>query len=231
MIDFEHQKVSISGQTIPVMEDNLQIDSIESFIIYCARVSNPESQVANLNNQGLMKYLIRNAHWSPFEMGSITMRIETTRDIARQMLRHRSFSFQEFSQRYAAVSDFIEHRQTRMQDTTNRQNSIPCASNADIFWWNDRQKEVIKVASENYYAALDRGIAKEQARVLLPEGLTSSTLFMAGTVRSWIHYADLRCANGTQLEHMDIANKVKTCLLEELPSLGEYFDEQQKDTS
>lgn len=231
MINFEHQTVQISGMTIPVMEENLHISSVEDFIIYCARVSNDKSQMENMNNERLFKYLIDHEHWSPFEMASITMDIRTTRDIARQILRHRSFSFQEFSQRYSAVTDLIEHRQTRMQDEKNRQNSIPCASNKDIFWWNDCQKEVLRVVKKNYYDALEKGIAKEQARAILPEGLSMSRLFMSGTVRSWIHYCKLRCANGTQLEHQDVACKVRDCLLAEIPSLGDYFEEQSRDAS
>lgn len=233
MIDnFEHQTVKIKGLTIPTMEDEMQISTLEDFIVYCARVSNPESQIKNLNNERLLNYLIRNKHWSPFEMASITMEISTTRDIARQILRHRSFSFQEFSQRYAAVDDggFV-HREARAQDTKNRQNSIEYTDNMEIFWWHDKQDEVLEHIKENYYAALEKGIAKEQARAILPEGLTLSRMYMQGSVRSWVHYCDLRCGNGTQKEHQDIANKARDCLIEELPSLEGYFNEQQRNTS
>lgn len=226
--NFEHQTVSLKGMTFPVMEDNMNISSIEDFIVYCARVSNPNSQAANLNNSGLLNYLIRNKHWSPFEMASMTMEINTTRDIARQILRHRSFSFQEFSQRYAAVDDSsFAHREARAQDHKNRQNSIEYADNAEIFWWHDKQQEILEHVKQNYYDALEKGIAKEQARAILPEGLTMSRLYMAGTIRSFIHYCDLRCGNGTQREHQDVALKVRDILIEEMPSLGDYFGQEQ----
>jgi thymidylate synthase (FAD) len=184
-------------------------------IAYCARVSNPSNQHSTETNDRLINYLIRNQHWSPFEMASVTMEIVTTRDIARQILRHRSFSFQEFSQRYASVNDIgsgleFQIREARLQDTKNRQNSIHI-DEQDIenkyiaLQWERKQKELIGWVDEQYRWALENGIAKEQARAILPEGLTSSKLYMAGTVRSWIHYIELRSANGTQLEHQRIA--------------------------
>lgn len=196
----------------------------EELVAYCARVSNPANQ-ANKETAGkLVQYLIRNNHWSPLEMVSVTIEIVTTRDIARQILRHRSFSFQEFSQRYAAVIDFAEPREARLQDTKNRQNSIEVDDNYLASDWDQEQLAVIDRAQEAYSWALDNGIAKEVARSVLPEGLTSSRLYMAGTLRSWIHYCQLRMANGTQREHMDIAKSCWENLAEEFPNIIGAFD-------
>jgi len=203
------------SQPHPDFPDAEVIGDVEDMVAYCARVSNPSNQHNTETNAKLIKYLIRNQHWSPFEMASVTMEIVTTRDIARQILRHRSFSFQEFSQRYASVTDIgsgleFAIREARLQDTTNRQNSIPIEEQ-DIenryiaLQWERKQKELIEWVDNTYTWALDNGIAKEQARAILPEGLTQSRLYMAGTVRSWIHYIELRSANGTQLEHQRIA--------------------------
>ena len=203
------------------------IGDVQDMIAYCARVSNPANQHNTDTNERLLNYLIRNQHWSPFEMASVTMEIITTRDIARQILRHRSFSFQEFSQRYASVTDVgtgleFQIRQARLQDIKNRQNSIPI-DEQDIenkyiaLQWERKQKELIDWVDKTYRWALDSGIAKEQARVILPEGLTQSRLYMAGTVRSWIHYIELRCANGTQLEHQHIAQKCARELAKVVP--------------
>ena len=181
----------------------------EDFIAYCARVSNPTNQNNSKTAPKLLAYLIKNQHWSPFEMASVTMEINTTRDISRQILRHRSFSFQEFSQRYAESEDFTL-RNTRFQDRKNRQNSIapnpdsPSHNTIDSHWQH-HQTEIIKRAKEAYKWALSVGIAKEQARSVLPEGNTGTTLYMAGTLRSWIHYCQLRMGNGTQKEHQEIA--------------------------
>lgn len=182
----------------------------EDFIVYTARVSNPASQAAMENNERLLKYLIENNHWSPFEMVSACIEIKTTRDIARQILRHRSFSFQEFSQRYARVESPINYREARMQDKTNRQNSIELPTtvkSAITDKWTTIQESVYTHAVSAYEQALDQGIAKEVARALLPEGLTGSTLYMNGTLRSWIHYCQLRMGNGTQKEHKEIAKQ------------------------
>ena len=181
----------------------------EDFIAYCARVSNPENQNNSKTAPKLLAYLIKNQHWSPFEMASVTMEIVTTRDISRQILRHRSFSFQEFSQRYA-VAETFSLREARLQDKKNRQNSIHLNPNstketAIEGHWYLEQAEIIKRAKEVYKWALEEGIAKEQARAILPEGNTETTVYMAGTLRSWIHYCQLRRANGTQLEHQEIA--------------------------
>ena len=175
-------------------------------IAYTARVSNPTNQNNTETAPRLLRYLIREAHWSPFEMVHMTMEIKTTRDIARQILRHRSFSFQEFSQRYAEATEF-ETRTARLQDTKNRQNSVETDDRDLLEWWQMQQKKVQNQAEMAYKDALKKGIAKEQARALLPEGLTGSTLYMSGTLRSWVHYCELRRGNGTQKEHAEIADK------------------------
>ena len=200
--------------------------SANQLIAYAARVSNPSNQINDETAPKLLKYLIKNSHWSPFEMVSITMEITTTRDISRQILRHRSFSFQEFSQRYAKSSNFID-REARLQDNKNRQNSVVTD---DIYLkenWNMKQHEVIRKANEVYEWALENGIAKEQARVVLPEGNTETTLYMAGTLRSWIHYYQLRSKNGTQKEHSDIAIKCWNIIKQHFPDVAEAVEELQ----
>lgn len=179
--------------------------SLIDMVAYVARVSNPESQIKDMNNDRLINYLIRNKHWSPFEMVNICLEINTTRDIARQILRHRSFSFQEFSQRYAQVDFKPVLREARLQDTKNRQNSIETDNLELSNEWNSRQEQISNLISENYKWALDNGIAKEQARCILPEGNTPSRLYMNGSLRSWIHYIELRSGNGTQKEHRQVA--------------------------
>jgi thymidylate synthase (FAD) len=188
------------------------IGDAQELIAYCARVSNPSNQFNTDTSEKLIRYLVKHQHWSPLEMVSACMEITTTRDIARQMLRHRSFSFQEFSQRYADPTQDLEFvlREARLQDTTNRQNSIelvqdtPEAHNLAIGWQHAQQR-VKMAAIEAYRWAIDHGIAKEQARAVLPEGMMSSRLYMNGTLRSWIHFIDLRSANGTQKEHQEVA--------------------------
>ena len=196
------------------------VTNAEEFIAYAARVSNPEGQVNNLTADKLIRYLIKNQHWSPLEMVSVTMEIETTRDIGRQILRHRSFSFQEFSQRYASIEAIDENypvlKEARLQDTKNRQNSLETRDEFVISDWERMQVNLADHAMESYKQALAMGIAKEQARALLPEGLTPTRMYMAGTLRSWVHYCDLRCANGTQKEHMEVASAA-------LNQLNEYF--------
>ena len=181
--------------------------SAQEMVAFCARVSNPDNQMNSETSAGLIKYLIRHKHWSPFEMVHVVMEIHTTRDIARQMLRHRSFSFQEFSQRYANPVKDLEFivREARMQDPKNRQNSIENEDDEISENWKNKQEKIIKDATEAYNWAIENGIAKEQARSVLPEGNTVSRLYMNGTLRSWIHYIELRSANGTQKEHMEIA--------------------------
>jgi thymidylate synthase (FAD) len=185
--------------------------SAESLIAYMARVSNPTNQNNEKTAPKLIDYLIKNKHWSPFEMVNACLEIETTRDIARQMLRHRSFSFQEFSQRYA-VADGYEYSVARAQDTKNRQNSLPINDKNQQHWWREMQEEVLKTARVCYEAALKQGIAKEVARKVLPEGLTTTRMYMNGTLRSWMHYIDIRCDEATQKEHRDIANQCKEVL-------------------
>lgn len=201
-------------------------------IAYCARVSNPSNQNNSETAEKLVRYLIKNQHWSPLEMVSVCMEIETTRDIARQILRHRSFSFQEFSQRYADASQLgFELRETRLQDTKNRQNSIylDMDEEDDRFLdseWQRRQQEVIDLVKENYTWALNVGIAKEQSRSILPEGNTASRMYMNGTLRSWVHYIQLRSGNGTQKEHRDIAIACAKAIEEIFPMIKEYVDGQ-----
>ena len=177
-------------------------------VAYCARVSNPSNQLNAETNEKLVKYLIKHQHWSPLEMVSACLEINTTRDIAHQIVRHRSFSFQEFSQRYAnptEMGDMFEYSEARLQDTKNRQNSIETDSAEVQIFWEESQREIIGLAEKEYKKAIKMGIAKEIARKILPEGLTKTRLYMNGTLRSWVHYIDLRSANGTQKEHMEIA--------------------------
>ena len=197
------------SKAVDEMED---LDNIQDLVAFCARVSNPSNQFNKDTSEKLIKYLIKNQHWSPLEMVSACIEIETTRDIARQVLRHRSFIFQEFSQRYADPVKELEFtiREARLQDTKNRQNSIDIdVTNPDLRetsrLWQEKQQEIIKNAKDAYTWAINNGIAKEQARAVLPEGLTISRLYMSGTLRSWIHYIQLRSENGTQKEHMEIA--------------------------
>ena len=191
---------------------DLGIADAQELIAYCARVSNPSNQLNTDTSEKLIRYLVKHQHWSPLEMVSACIEITTTRDIARQILRHRSFSFQEFSQRYADPTQGLSFvlREARLQDPKNRQNSIEIVPHDEddeflIHEWNRRQQDVIDLARENYKWAVDCGIAKEQARAVLPEGLTESRLYMNGTLRSWVHFIELRSANGTQKEHQEVA--------------------------
>ena len=195
--------------------------SVDEFIAYVARVSNPSNQTNHLTAPKLMKYLIENKHWSPLEMAHVVMEIETTRDIARQILRHRSFSFQEFSQRYADPTKDLgfKTREARLQDSKNRQNSIEVDDEQLQRAWEDKQAKMIGTANEYYLWAINNGIAKEQARAVLPEGLTVSKLYMAGSLRSWIHYCQLRMTAGTQKEHRKVAIDCWYSLIKEFPSL------------
>jgi thymidylate synthase (FAD) len=200
--------------------------SPESFIAYCARVSNPSNQNNTETAEKLLKYLVKNKHWSPFEMVHIVMEINTTRDIARQILRHRSFSFQEFSQRYAEIQQFSEQREARLQDTKNRQNSIETNDPELQDKWNFKQEHVALLAYDSYRWAIENGIAKEVARSVLPEGLTMSRMYMSGSLRSWIHYCELRMGNGTQKEHREIATQCWNIITEQFPSLKNVLDNQ-----
>ncbi len=200
--------------------DNTDLSDLQELIAYCARVSNPSNQMNKETSEKLIKYLVKHKHWSPLEMVSACLEIETTRDIAHQIVRHRSFSFQEFSQRYANPQDMEEaftYREPRLQDTKNRQNSIEVYDQQLEMDWGHMQKEVIKMSKEAYDWAISKGIAKEQARVVLPEGLTKTKLYMNGTLRSWVHYIELRGANGTQKEHMEIAHACAKVIAEIFP--------------
>ena len=201
-------KVKLVSYSTPTEEFlNEGIDNAQELVAFCARVSNPSNQLNTETSEKLIKYLIKNAHWSPLEMVSACLEIETTRDIARQILRHRSFSFQEFSQRYANPVKDLEFvtREARLQDLKNRQNSIENDDEEISNMWIEKQEHLINEARETYNWAIENGIAKEQARAVLPEGNTVSRMYMNGTLRSWIHYIELRSGNGTQKEHMEIA--------------------------
>jgi thymidylate synthase (FAD) len=225
-------KVRLFACSQPIKDRIIGLDDIQDIIAYCAKVSNPQFQTNFETSEKLLNYLIENQHWSPFEMVSATMEVETTRDIARQMLRHRSFSFQEFSQRYKEVDALGESfviREARLQHPTNRQDSVELDLTREYYKdidreWRRKQEKVIQAAKEAYDWALSKeiGIAKEQARVVLPEGNTVSRLYMQGTIRSWIHYIELRSANGTQKEHMLIAKEIGKAIAEIFP-LAEQF--------
>ena len=197
---------------------------LEEKVAYCARVSNPNNQRNHETAPKLLKYLLKHKHFSPFEMANVCMEIETTRDIARQILRHRSFSFQEFSQRYAEVSEF-ETRECRLQDNKNRQNSLVTDDLDTQEWWWAAQNRVKAEAEFMYQAALNRGIAKEQARALLPEGMAVSRMYMNGTLRSWLHYIEVRTDPSTQKEHRDVAEACKSVIATLCPSIMEIYQE------
>lgn len=221
---FEFNKVKVIGATKPLVD---YIPDSEGILSYAARVSNPKNQENFDTAEGLLKYCVRNKHYSVFETCSITMEIETPRDIARQILRHRSFSFQEFSQRYAESTDFIT-RECRLQDTKNRQNSLEVEDKELLDWWEQSQKEVLDVVKVKYKEALDKGIAKEVARTILPEGLTVSKLYMQGTVRSWLHFIQVRDDEGVaQKEVVDVARKVKKELLKLYPFLESVIENKE----
>jgi thymidylate synthase (FAD) len=198
---------------------NMGIDDAQELIAYCARVSNPSNQFNTETSEKLIRYLVKHAHWSPLEMVSACCEITTTRDIARQILRHRSFSFQEFSQRYADPTKDLSFvlREARLQDTKNRQNSIETDDERLHKDWEHQQQQVIDYARSAYQWAIAKGIAKEQARAVLPEGLIESKLYMNGTLRSWIHFIELRSANGTQLEHQEVAKACAKVIAEIFP--------------
>jgi thymidylate synthase (FAD) len=201
------------------------IDDAQELIAYCARVSNPANQLNTETSDKLIRYLVKHQHWSPLEMVSACIEITTTRDIARQILRHRSFSFQEFSQRYADPTKDLSFvcREARLQDTKNRQNSISTSDTELQAWWDAKQKFIIENSRLVYQEAIERGIAKEQARAVLPEGLTESRLYMNGTLRSWIHFIELRSANGTQLEHQEVAIACAKVIAEIFPLANELL--------
>lgn len=210
------QLICISESRIP------ECNTAEEIVAYAARVSNPANQANHDTAARLLAYLVKHHHWSPFEMVSLTIGIETTRDIGRQILRHRSFSFQEFSQRYAVAQNFVL-RDARLQDSKNRQASHETDDEHLKALWEDAQNNLLDIAQNTYNWALENGIAKEQARAVLPEGLTGSTLYMAGTLRSWIHYINLRAQWDTQKEHREVAEACRDIILKEFPSLKEVL--------
>lgn len=213
----------ISYSTAP---EGTALTDVQELIAFCARVSNPSNQMNKETSEKLIKYLIKHKHWSPLEMVSACLEINTTRDIAHQIVRHRSFSFQEFSQRYADPAEFGNQfvlREARLQDTTNRQNSIDVDDSELKKEWAKRQQYVIDLAKGTYEWAIENGIAKEQARAVLPEGNTKTRLYMNGTLRSWVHYIELRSANGTQKEHMEIAQACAKVISEIFPLMDELL--------
>lgn len=200
-------------------------ENMTELIAFCARVSNPSNQHNKETSEKLIRYLIKHQHWSPLEMVSICLEIETTRDIARQILRHRSFSFQEFSQRYAVADLGVEFKEARLQDVKNRQNSIE-NDNPDLeLFWKNYQKDVAETAQKAYNWAIENGIAKEQARAVLPEGMTVSRMYMNGTLRSWVHYIQLRSANGTQKEHREVALACAEAIEPIFPMIKEFIQQ------
>jgi thymidylate synthase (FAD) len=221
--------ISYSNPSIAISSD---IADVQDLIAYCARVSNPSNQLNTETSEKLIRYLIKHKHWSPLEMVSACLEIETTRDIARQILRHRSFSFQEFSQRYADPTkdlDFVV-REARLQDTKNRQNSVEMDLHNDehrqiAYQWENLQRDLINKTRDVYAWAIAKGIAKEQARAVLPEGLTVSRLYMNGTLRSWIHFIDLRSGNGTQKEHMEVARECAKVIAKVFPMANEFVNQ------
>ena len=222
--------VRLIGYTQPVKDAIIGLDDVQDLIAYCAKVSNPSGQMNMETADRLLNYLIKHKHWSPFEMASATMEVETTRDIARQFLRHRSFSFQEFSQRYAdpsAMDTTFVLREARLQDTKNRQNSISVEDERLSAEWRMRQQDLIDKAQEHYNWAISNGIAKEQARCILPEGNTVSRLYANGTIRSWIHYIELRSGNGTQKEHMELARAIAVAITDIFPMTTQFVEQQE----
>ena len=225
-------KVRLLGHTTVNPQTIIGLYDAQDLVAYCARVSNPSNQLNSETAEKLIRYLIKHKHWSPLEMASATIEVETTRDIARQLLRHRSFSFQEFSQRYAdpaLMGDQFVVRDARWQDTKNRQNSVDFDLNktfdSDISReWCAHQKKVIETAKHAYDWAIANGIAKEQASVVLPEGNTVSRLYVNGTLRSWIHYIELRSSNGTQKEHIELAREIGKAIAEVFPMAEEFID-------
>jgi thymidylate synthase (FAD) len=225
-------KVKLISYSEPAGEMPASIDNVQDLIAFCARVSNPSNQTNTETSEKLIRYLIKHKHWSPLEMVSVCLEIETTRDIARQILRHRSFSFQEFSQRYADPTkdlDFVI-RDARLQDTKNRQNSVDLDLTNDehrqlAYQWENLQRDLIQRTRDVYAWAIAKGIAKEQARAVLPEGLTVSRLYMNGTLRSWVHFIELRSGHGTQKEHMLVAQECAKVIAKVFPMANEFVNQ------
>ena len=220
-------KARLIAYSQPVKDEIIGLDDVQDLIAYCARVSNPSNQLNQETAPKLLNYLSKHSHWSPFEMANATLEIETTRDIARQMLRHRSFAFQEFSQRYADIRDLDSKMvvsKARLQDPKNRQNSVMTDDVSLHMAWEVHQRKVWNEAMKSYAWAIENGIAKEQARALLPEGNTPSRLYMQGSIRSWIHYVELRSSNGTQQEHMEIAIACAEAITKIFPSMDKFIE-------
>ena len=221
-------KVKLFACTQPIKDRVIGLKDVQDVITYCAKVSNPQFQTQFENSERLINYLVKHQHWSPFEMASATLEIETTRDIARQMLRHVSFRFQEFSQRYQDVTVLDESfviRKARLQHPTNRQDSIETDDEELQLQWAAKQQQIIHEAKMAYKWAIEKGIAKEQARAVLPEGLTVSRLYINGTLRSWLHYIQLRSGNGTQLEHIEVAKKCAEVIATVFPMAKEFVEQ------
>ena len=223
--------ISVSNPSKEMLDEGM--DDVQELIAFCARVSNPSNQFNTETSEKLIKYLVKHKHWSPLEMASACLEITTTRDIARQILRHRSFSFQEFSQRYADPTAELDEafvlREARFQDTKNRQNSVELDMSDEsqkqlAYEWERAQKRVLFSVKQEYQWAIKNGIAKEQARAVLPEGLTVSRLYMNGTLRSWVHYIELRASNGTQKEHMEIARACAQAITEVFPMINDFVE-------
>lgn len=233
VIDEAQMKVKLVSYSAPSDEFKGELNDVQDLVAFCARVSNPSNQFNNETAERLIRYLIKHKHWSPLEMASACLEIETTRDIARQILRHRSFSFQEFSQRYANPVEELEFvtREARLQDEKNRQNSVSIDLANDIAGrdvsseWHQIQLDIINRTRKAYEWAIENRIAKEQARAVLPEGLTVSRLYMNGTLRSWIHYIELRSGNGTQKEHIEIAKQCACVIAAIFPMVGEFVSD------
>jgi thymidylate synthase (FAD) len=217
-------EVKLVAYTQPTEEFAVKgVEDVQDLIAFCAKVSNPSGQFDLETSDRLIRYLVKHQHWSPLEMASATLEITTTRDIARQILRHRSFTFQEFSQRYADPTkdlDFVI-REARLQDTKNRQNSIETDDFALTVWWTAEQQRIIELVQSTYKQAIERGIAKEQARAILPEGNTVSRMYVQGSIRSWVHYCELRKSNGTQKEHMEIAREIAKVIAKIFPIMDD----------
>jgi len=219
-------EVKLVAYTQPTEEFAVKgVEDVQDLIAFCAKVSNPSGQFDLETSDRLIRYLVKHQHWSPLEMASATLEITTTRDIARQILRHRSFTFQEFSQRYADPTkdlDFVI-REARLQDTKNRQNSIETDDFALTVWWTAEQQRIIELVQSTYKQAIERGIAKEQARAILPEGNTVSRMYVQGSIRSWVHFIALRSGNGTQKEHMEVAKAVAGVIAKIFPMGSEFI--------
>lgn len=220
--------VKLISYSQPPKEGFIGFDNLQDIIAYCARVSNPANQMNKETSEKLIRYLIKHGHWSPLEMVNACLEIQTTRDIAHQIVRHRSFAFQEFSQRYAnpeAQGDMVEFSEARLQDEKNRQNSVEVDDEKLQVDWLHAQMRIAHLAKKEYDWAIKKGIAKEQARKVLPEGITKTTLYMSGSLRSWVHYIELRSGHGTQKEHMEVARACANVIEPIFPMIKEFVNE------